>query len=121
MAKILIAEDDTVSQKMAKKIVEKSGHTVFISPNGRHAFETLKANMDFKMLITDYVMPEMDGRELVIAVRNELKYQKLPIILMSAYITVKEISDLLAKGATAFQAKPLNEKEFIETVNRYLN
>ena len=66
-------------------------------------------------------MPEMDGRELVIAVRNDLKYNKLPIIIMSAYITVKEISDLLEKGATAFQAKPLKEKAILEMINRYLN
>lgn len=121
MAKILIAEDDTVSQKLAKKLVEKAGHSVFISPNGRHAFETLRSNPDFELLITDFVMPKMDGRELVIAIRNELKYNKLPIIIMSAYITVKEISDLLEKGATAFQAKPLNEKAFLELMNRYLN
>jgi len=121
MAKILIAEDDTISQKLAKKIAEKAGHSAFISPNGRHAFETLKSNKDFGLLITDFVMPEMDGRELVIAIRNDLKYQKLPIIIMSAYITVKEISDLLEKGATAFQAKPLNEEMFLEMMNRYLN
>ena len=121
MAKILIAEDETVSQKFAKKIVEKSGHSVYISPNGKHAYETLKVNQDFKLLITDFVMPEMDGRELVIAVRNDLKYKELPIIIMSAYITVKEISDLLEKGATAFQAKPLNEKSLLETVRKYVN
>ena len=121
MAKILIAEDETISQKVAKKMVEKSGHTVYISPNGRHAYETLKSNQDFELLITDFMMPEMDGRELVVAVRNDLKYQKLPIVIMSAYITVKEISDLLEKGATAFQAKPLNENALLEVVNRYLN
>ena len=111
MAKILIAEDDRISQKLAVKIVEELGHTAFVSPHGKHAYEALTACNDFDILLTDIMMPEMDGQTLIQTLRGDQQFEDLPIIIMSAVVGMNDISNLLKLGATLFLAKPLDRKE----------
>lgn len=119
MAKILIAEDDRVSQKLAAGLVENEGHAAFISPNGRHAYEALKAN-SFDLLLTDIMMPEMDGRQLILALRGDAALRRMPVIIMSAVVGVGEIAELLKTGATFFLAKPLSAVDLREYLRRGL-
>lgn len=111
MAKILIAEDDKISQKLAVKIIEELGHTAFVSPHGKHAYEALMASNDFDLLLTDIMMPEMDGQQLIQTLRGNQKFTDFPIIIMSAVVGIADISNLLKMGATLFLAKPLDRKE----------
>lgn len=120
MAKILIAEDDRISQKLAVKIVEEMGHQAYVSPHGKHAYEALMASNDFDMLMTDIMMPEMDGRQLIQTLRGDQQFADFPIIIMSAVVGVSEISNLLKLGATLFLAKPLDRKEIQEYIERCL-
>lgn len=120
MAKVLIAEDDRISQKLAVKLVEELGHTAFVSPDGQHAYEALKAANDFDMLLTDIMMPRMDGQQLIKTLRGDLEFKDFPIIIMSAVVGMNEISNLLKLGATLFLAKPLNRVEMQDYVCRCL-
>lgn len=120
MIKVLIAEDDVVTQKLVVKIVEDMGHVAIVSPNGKHAYETLKANDDIGLLISDMMMPEMDGRQLIQTLRGESDLEHLPIIIMSAVVGIKQISDLLDLGASLFQPKPLDLAELKENITSCL-
>lgn len=120
MANILIAEDDRISQKLAATIVRDMGHTAFISPDGLHAYDALKAANDFDVLITDIMMPRMDGRQLIQTLRGDQEFMDLPIIIMSAVVGVGDIAELLDMGATLFLAKPLDKKDVMEYVVRSL-
>ncbi|WP_319471995.1 response regulator [uncultured Pseudodesulfovibrio sp.] len=120
MAKILIAEDDRISQKLAVKIVEELGHTAFVSPHGKHAYEALTACNDFDMLLTDIMMPEMDGQQLIKTMRGDQQFMDFPIIIMSAVVGIGEISNLLKLGATLFLAKPLDRAELQGYISRCL-
>jgi Response regulator containing CheY-like receiver, AAA-type ATPase, and DNA-binding domains len=119
MAKILIAEDDRISQKLAARLVEDMGHSAFVSPNGRHAYDSIRVN-DFQLLLTDIMMPEMDGRQLILALREDAALRDMPVIIMSAVVGVKEIAGLLKVGATFFLAKPLVAGDLREYVRRAL-
>jgi CheY-like chemotaxis protein len=120
MAKILVAEDDRISQKLAVKIVEDLGHTAFVSPHGKHAYESLTASNQFDLLITDIMMPEMDGQQLIKTLRGDQQFMDLPIIIMSAVVGMSEISNLLKLGATLFLAKPLDRNELQNYIGRCL-
>lgn len=120
MSRILIADDDAITQKQAALIIEKMGHTVFNSPNGRHAYESLCAYNRFDLLIADMVMPEMDGQELVKTIRKESRFSNLPIIIMSAVIGIKELAELLKLGADFVIAKPLQSPQLMEYVEKGL-
>jgi CheY-like chemotaxis protein len=120
MKKVLIAEDDPTNQKMVSKLIEKMGLIPIVSPNGRHAYEILNSYNNINLLITDVMMPEMDGRQLIQTIRGNTSFSKLPIIIISAVISVSDISDLLEIGATYFLSKPIKRNEFEEYVNRAL-
>lgn len=120
MAKILIAEDDRISRKLAVKIVEELGHTAFVSPHGKHAYETLMAGNDIDLLLTDIMMPEMDGQQLIQTLRGDQQFHDLPIVIMSAVVGINDISKLLKLGATLFLAKPLQREELRDYITRCL-
>lgn len=120
MAKVLVAEDDHISQRVVQKMLTDLGHEVYVSPNGRHAWETLSVDDSFELLVTDVMMPEMSGLELIEHVRSSTVYEKLPIIIVSAYVGVKDISGFLETGATIFQAKPIQQAELSQNIDRVL-
>ena len=111
MVKILIAEDDAVTQKMVSSVVEDMGSVAIISPNGKHAYETLKVNEDISLLISDIMMPEMDGKQLIQTLRGDTGFKDLPIIIMSAVVGIKQIATLMDLEASMFQPKPLDMNE----------
>ncbi len=120
MKKVLIAEDDKVTQKLVSRVVENMGYVAIVSPNGKHAYETLKANDDISLLISDIMMPEMDGRQLIQTLRGDSELKELPIIIMSAVVRIKQISDLLDLGASLFQPKPLDVPDLKKNINSCL-
>ncbi len=120
MAKILVAEDDVVGRKVLYEMIEGMGHTAIMSSNGKQAWEIMQVNSDIAMLITDVMMPEMDGKELIRLVRGMAIGAKLPIIIISAVVGPKAISDLLKMGATLFLAKPVKIAEAREYIRRWV-
>ncbi len=120
MSLVLIAEDEKLTRKIAKGIVGGMGHIPILSPNGRHAFETLQSNNHIDLLITDIFMPEMDGRDLIKKVRAELKFKDFPIIAMSSLIGPNKISTILEGGADLFVCKPLQAKSFRNEISQIL-
>ncbi len=110
MGHILIAEDEESISSLLTAAIGDMGHEVHVSPNGKHALETLRNNADIDLLITDMKMPKLDGRQLIKAIKKEAELVNLPIIIMSGYIGMSEIDDLLSAGALAFLSKPINLK-----------
>ena len=122
MAKILIAEDDLGTRLLLKKTIEGMGHIPLLSPNGRHAWETLQVDRDIDLLITDVMMPEMDGIELVELIRKSSNPLKdLPIAMVSSVIGPRDVANLLDHGATEFMPKPVDALDLKYFVDRYLN
>ncbi|WP_045218361.1 response regulator [Desulfonatronum thioautotrophicum] len=111
MTRILIAEDDATTRRVVGTMVKRMGHIPIYSPDGQHALETLRADEDIELLITDVMMPRMDGRELIRLIRADKFLAELPVIVMSAVVGPKEIFELLRNGATRFLPKPLSMDE----------
>jgi CheY-like chemotaxis protein len=120
VARILIAEDDAVSQQVTCRIARGLGHEAYVSPNGRHAYEALKAPNNFELLVTDIMMPEMDGRQLIQTLRGDTSFQKLPIIIMSAVCAMADVSGLLGLGPTDFVTKPIQAGELERLISGFL-
>ena len=120
MARILIAEDDVSTRKAVAMMVGKMGHVAVVSPDGQHAWETLQVDSDIDLLITDVMMPRMDGRQLVQMLRGQERFAKLPVIIMSAAVGPKDIFFLLELGAARFQPKPLSMVTLKENIEACL-
>ncbi len=120
MATILIAEDDLISRKLLVSIIANMGHAVVPTVNGRMALDILLNHGDIDLVVTDVMMPEMDGIELVQQIRKLDSIKTLPIIVISAYIGVNAANEVLEKGASAFMVKPIEAQALKQYITKYL-
>ena len=120
MAKILIIDDDPAILIMLRKMLEKAGYTVEVANNGREGLEKIESWLP-DLLVTDIVMPEKEGLELILNLRK--KNPTIKIIAISGggrfsyegYLTSAKYF-----GADRTFQKPLNHKEFIQAVSDLL-
>ena len=114
--KILIAEDDLTSRAVMVGILEKKGHDVVPTINGAEAWELLQQPDAPPLLILDWMMPEMDGLEVVRRVRA-LQTDRPPyIIMVTAKGYKRDIVTALAAGANDYLTKPFDFGEFLARV-----
>lgn len=108
---ILIAEDDFISRKLLINILEELGHEVTVASDGQEAWEAYRAQ-PMRMIITDWLMPRMDGLELVERVRENDLCDYTYIILLTANIGQREnYFKAMEAGVDDFLAKPLDRIE----------
>ncbi len=106
--KVLVAEDDPSLSQFITQVVARVDGVAFAAKNGRLALEILECNPDIRLLITDVVMPEMGGVELVRALRARSQFDSLVTIMMSGEVTFDDIYRLLNEGVTFFLPKPVS-------------
>ena len=116
---ILVAEDNAVNQRVAKRMLEKSGHTVKIARTGREALAAVEC-AELDVIFMDVQMPEMNGFEATAAIRErELSTgAHIPIIAMTAYAITGDKERCLAAGMDAYISKPIRARELFETLYR---
>jgi two-component system sensor histidine kinase/response regulator len=116
--RILLAEDNRVNQKVAIRLLEKRGHQVVLAENGREALDAL-ARESFDLVFMDVHMPEMDGVEATMVIREKEKLTGLhqPIVAMTAAAMVNDRDRCLAAGMDGHLSKPI-ELEKLDAVLR---
>lgn len=114
--KVLVADDDAVTRALLRQVLSTVGWVAILAADGARAKTILEDNPDFDLLITDVVMPNLDGRDLVRALRQDQRFSGLPMIIMSATVSIGEIRRLLELGATRFLAKPLSPAHVVREV-----
>lgn len=105
--RILVADDDPIQRDKLREALTAVGHEVVCVPDGIEAWERLGAGEPFELLITDWLMPGMDGVDLCRAVRALPREDYLPIVLLTARGRGEDLIEGLDAGADAFLAKPL--------------
>ena len=113
---ILIAEDDPVSRKLLEKILIKAGNKVVSVENGQKALELFNDKF-FPIVLTDWMMPEMDGLELCRAIRKNTYPGYVFIILLTAKDSKDDIIRGLGAGADDYLTKPFSHAELIARLN----
>jgi PAS domain S-box-containing protein len=117
---ILLAEDNVVNQRVAIGILEKRGHIVQAVFNGKEALQAL-ACARFDLMLMDVQMPEMDGLEATVAIRDMEREssQHLPIIAMTAHAMKGDRERCLAAGMDDYLAKPVDPSTLHAMVERW--
>ncbi len=113
---ILIVEDHPVSRKLLEKSLLKRGYQVTSVENGIQALEQLNAHF-FPIVLSDWMMPEMDGPQLCRAIRKGAFPGYVFIILLTAKDSKEDIITGLRAGADDYLTKPINNAELIARLN----
>jgi two-component system, cell cycle response regulator CpdR len=117
MARILLAEDDDDLRRFLVKALEKAGHAVKAFGEGASAFEEIKQE-NFDLLLTDIVMPEMDGIEL--ARRAAELDPGLKIMFITGFAAVALNPDSRAPKDAKVLSKPFHLRDLVNEVNRMM-
>ncbi|SHO67142.1 two-component system, cell cycle response regulator CpdR [Pseudoxanthobacter soli DSM 19599] len=117
MSRILLAEDDTDMRRFLAKALEKAGYDVVSFDNGLSAYERLREE-PFSMLLTDIVMPEMDGIEL--ARRATRLDPDLKVMFITGFAAVALNPDSQAPKDAKILSKPFHLRELVREVERLL-
>ncbi|MEL6179527.1 MAG: response regulator, partial [Myxococcota bacterium] len=119
MATILIVDDETPHLKTLEKIFKREKHEVYTAPNGRVALEKLRHHSPIHLVLTDLMMPEMDGMDLLKA--TQAVSPETEVILMTAFGTVEKAVEAMKAGAYDFVTKPIKRAELVKSVRLALD
>jgi CheY-like chemotaxis protein/HPt (histidine-containing phosphotransfer) domain-containing protein len=115
--KILVVEDDSVSQKAILAILKKLGLEAEVAHNGKQAVEKATKEL-FDLILMDMHMPNMNGYEATKSLRKQ--GLTIPIIALTASVMKNDLDKCLTAGCDLFLSKPVNRKKLIETLANYL-
>jgi len=122
-AKVLVAEDNIINQKLIKRTLEDLGLTVSLASNGLEAFQKRKDG-DFDLIFMDIQMPFLDGIE---ATKEILEFEEdyhrihVPIIALTANALKGDRERFLAAGLDEYTTKPLVRSEIVLLLNKFLS
>jgi PAS domain S-box-containing protein len=116
----LVAEDNLVNQTMVLKMLEIGGHQVELCSNGREALALARAQ-DFDLILMDIQMPEMDGLEATLALREweRQHFRHVPILAMTAHAMPGDRERCLRAGMDGYLSKPVRIGDLLRAVEHY--
>ena len=120
---VLVAEDNAVNQLLATRLLEKRGHRVVMTANGREALNAL-AKDRFDLVLMDVQMPEMDGLQATVALRDKEKEKgdvfHQPVIALTAHAMKGDRERCLAAGMDGYLTKPIGPQELDAILDIYV-
>lgn len=117
--RILLVEDNSINQQVAREILAAAGAAVDIAENGQQALEKIENN-DYDLVLMDLQMPVMDGIEATRILRDNPRHTRLPIIALTAHALSDSREQCLALGMNDFISKPFLPEEMLFTISRHL-
>nr|CRH05841.1 conserved protein of unknown function [Candidatus Magnetococcus massalia] len=111
--KILIIEDDMRNIFALTSLLEESDAHVLMAKNGIKGLEMLNENQDVDIVLLDIMMPDMNGYDVLKKMREDLRFQNLPVIVLTAKALQGERKRCLAAGASDYLPKPLDPPKLL--------
>jgi len=118
--KILLVDDDIRNIYSLTNALEEEGLLCTTAENGKVAVDTLMSNGSFDLVLMDVMMPEMDGYEATLAIRKIPKFDKLPIIALTAKAMKGDKEKCLAVGMSDYISKPVNIEQLLSLMRVWL-
>ncbi|MCP4146448.1 MAG: response regulator [bacterium] len=116
--KILLAEDNRINRKLIRAIIKRAGYNLELVENGKAALEKVKIG-NYDMVLMDIQMPEMNGLDATMAIRNA-GLRDIPIIAMTASAFEKDKKMCMEAGMNDFISKPLKQAPLLGMIARWL-
>jgi len=117
----LVVDDSKSILSLMRKVLDVAGYNVITASSGDEGLQELNSGKQVDIVITDLNMPNMDGFELIKAVRENKSNKNIPIIILSSLKGSEEIEKGLKVGANSYMVKPFDPKRIQYEVAKYIN
>lgn len=105
--RILAVDDNRLSRLTLARGLEQQGHTVALAENGQQALEMLRAEA-FDLVLLDILMPELDGYQVLDAMKGDTALREIPVIVISAVDEMESVVRCIEMGAEDYLSKPFD-------------
>lgn len=115
---VLVVDDSFTARTLQKSILEAAGYAVRVAVNGKAAYDMLRAD-PVDAVVSDVQMPEMDGFQLLSAMKNHSRLADLPVVLVTSLNSREDQERGLALGADAYIVKErFDHRELLDTIRQ---
>ncbi len=118
-AQILVVEDNAINQQITREVLQQAGLAVSLANNGWEAVQKIHEET-FDAVLMDLQMPEMDGYEATKLIRQDTRFNDLPIIAMTAHATMEEKEKCLTAGMNSHIHKPINLEQLFGLLRQWI-
>ena len=119
MNTVLIVEDNEKNMKLARDVLQAKGYQTLEAITGEEGVKLAKEKLP-DLVLMDIQLPGINGIEAFKQIRADAKTARIPVIALTASVTPTDRNAINAAGFDAFVSKPINLKEFVDTVKRLL-
>ncbi|GAK52359.1 putative signal transduction histidine kinase [Candidatus Moduliflexus flocculans] len=117
---ILVVDDDMRNVFALSSVLEGKGMEVLIAENGKEALDQLDAHPEINLVLMDIMMPEMNGYETMERIRSQAKFEKLPMIALTAKAMKGDRQKALDAGANDYLSKPIDIDKLLSLLRVWL-
>ena len=111
--KALVVDDSRATRSIISTMLKEIGFQVFEAGHGREALDFLKRTGPTDVMLVDWNMPEMNGYDLLCAVRATPAYQRVPLMMVTSETEVSQMAKALQAGADEYIMKPFTKEEMV--------
>src|SRR5437764_9192995 len=119
MKAILIVEDNEKNMKLVRDILRHNGHETIEATTGTEGVRLAQERCP-DLILMDIQLPDIDGIEALRRIRERRALDAVPVIAVSASVMPDDQQKIVTSGFDAFVTKPINLKQLLETVKRFL-
>jgi two-component system, cell cycle response regulator len=117
---ILIADDNEANRELMLYLLRAFGHEAVGVPDGLAAYEAAR-NGDFSLVLTDILMPGLDGYELAERLKGEARLAAIPLVAVTALAMAGDRERIKAAGFDGYISKPIEPQSFVAQIESYIN
>lgn len=114
---ILVVDDDVTTLRSLKNILQGE-YSVSLAANAENAFEFLRGHRP-DLILLDYMMPVLDGKEALIRLRQDEKTASIPVIFLTAISQADTVKECLSLNCQGYILKPVNPRSLLDKIARF--
>ena len=119
--RVLVVEDNEHAAYLLRTLLERAGYSVIVSPDGRDALAKLVSMEPVDLVMLDLMLPYVSGYQVLIEARQNPKWQRVPIVVVTARTLEMDAVRALETGANDFVRKPFQPEELMARVRRAID